>query len=168
MKYNYDYRQMFSFDAEWNFKTVSLFIFLLIVPNILGMLNISTPFGFKLHFFQLGIFMAAMIYGPMGGLLTGIIGSAYSAILMSNPYILLFNAVLGFFAGVFYRKNISAVISVLLAFMIELPILMTIDYYIVGMPMKVMLMLVFALFVSNVIWAIIADKAAKPMKNSIS
>ena len=83
------------FDVKWNYKTISLLLFLVFVPNLLGMINISTPFGFKLHFFQLAVIIAAMVYGPMGGLLSGMFGSVYSAMMMNNPYIVVGNVIPG-------------------------------------------------------------------------
>ena len=84
----------YGFNVEWNFKTAGMFLLLLALPNVLGMVNISTGLGFSIHLFQIAIFLAAMAYGPFGGLISGGIGAIYSAIMMHNPYIILFNAML--------------------------------------------------------------------------
>ena len=154
----------FSFNIKWNFKTISLFIFLLILPNFLGIINLSTKWGFKIHFFQYAIFLAAIIYGPKGGLLAGVIGSTYSAFIMHNPYIILFNALLGFFVGLFIRYKLNVLLAVILAYMIELPILIGIDHYLIHMPMMIIVPLTISLFISNIIWIIAAKYTSKLVK----
>jgi uncharacterized membrane protein len=157
---------IFSFNTRWNLKTISLFIVLLALPNLLGMINLSTPFGFRIHFFQLAVFIAAMIYGPMGGMLSGIVGSGYSAIAMSNPYILVGNAILGFFFGLFMRKEFNVFAAVLLAYAIQLPWLVMTDIYLVHMPLPVVEGLVVALLVSDLIWAATAKYLSQTIRKS--
>ena len=71
-----EFRHSLGFNVAWNEKTVSLLLFLLVVPNVLGAVNLPTVFGFKLHLFQVAIFLAALIYGPLGGGLAGLTGSS--------------------------------------------------------------------------------------------
>ena len=156
----------FRFNVDWNYRTIGLFLVLLALPNLLGMINISTPFGFTIHFFQLAIFLAAAIYGPSGGLLSGAIGSAYSAIAMSNPYIAVGNAILGFFAGLFMRYGLNLVLAVALAFTIQLPWLILTDYFLVGMPLQTIGLLVLALAVSNTVWAGITQITYQGLKDA--
>src|SRR3989338_298963 len=156
-----EYKNVFSFDIKWNYKTTSMFLFLLVLPNFLGMVNLPTSFGFQIHFFQVAVFLAALIYGPSGGLLSGIIGSVYPAIIMHNPYIVGGNAILGFFAGLFARYGIKTLFAVWLAFLIQLPWLVITDYYLVHLPVKFITALVVALAVSNTMWAIAALYASK-------
>lgn len=146
-----------NFNVKWNYKNIILFLVLLGLPNLLGMLNIATPWGFKLHFFQLAIFIAAAIYGPKGGALSGLLGSLYSAAIMHNPYIIIGNIILGFFVGLFIRYKINTVIAVILAYAVQLPWLLLTDYYLVHLPIPFLKNLVIALFVSNVIWAILIN-----------
>lgn len=162
------YKNIFSFDVKWNFRTISLFLFLLLLPNFLGLINLPTVFGFKIHFFQLAVFLATLIYGPSGGLLSGLIGSAYPALIMHNPYIIGGNAILGFFVGLFVRYRIATIFAVWLAFLIQLPWLIITDYYFMHLPVAFITALIFALAISNTIWAIIAHYAAKPIKKSFS
>jgi len=147
---------IFAFRNEWNVKTVSLFIFLLALPNILGMINVTAPWGFKIHFFQVAVFMAALIYGPYGGMFSGLVGSIYSAFIMHNPYIAIGNAILGFFVGFFVRYGLHTVLAVLLAFLIQIPWLVLTDYYLVHLPMTFIIPLISALLISNIIWALVA------------
>ncbi len=163
-----EYKNIFSFDVEWNYKTIALFLFLIGLPNLLGIVNITTPFGFKIHFFQAAIFLAALIYGPMGGLSAGLVGSAYSAAVMANPYIIVGNVLLGFFVGLFARYGIKTVFAVWLAFLIQLPWLVLTDYYLVHLPIAFIVSLIIALAVSNTLWAVVAHYLAKPVKNSLS
>ncbi|MBD3164263.1 hypothetical protein GF323_03620 [Candidatus Woesearchaeota archaeon] len=159
-----DYKNIFSFDIKWSSKTVSLFIFLLILPNFLGMINLSTKTGFKIHFFQYAVFLAAIIYGPKGGLLSGFVGSTYSAFIMHNPYIAVGNAILGFFTGLFIRYGSKTILAVLLAYIIQLPWLILTDYFLVHLPMSFIMPLIMALFFSNIVWAIAAHYTAKLVK----
>lgn len=158
------YKNLFSFNMKWNFKTISLFIFLLLLPNFLGMLNLSTGIGFKIHFFQYAIFLAAILYGPYGGLLSGLVGSTYSAVIMHNPYLAIGNAIFGFFTGLFIRYGFKIIIAVLLAYAIQLPWLIITDYYFVHLPVTLIIPLVIALLISNTIWAIAAYYTAKLLK----
>ncbi len=162
-----EHKNIFSFDVEWNYKSISLFLILLVLPNLLSVFNIDTGFGFKIHLFQIGIFIAALVYGPLGGLAAGFTGSMYSAFIMNNPYLVFGNMILGAFAGLFARYGLNIVIAVLIAYMIQIPYLVLTDYYLMHMPFKVILALVIALFVSNVAWAIVAHYSAKPIKKYI-
>ena len=162
-----EYKNIFSFDVEWNYKTIALFLFLIGLPNLFGIVNITTPLGFKIHFFQAAIFLAALIYGPMGGLAAGLVGSAYSAAVMANPYIIVGNVLLGFFVGLFARYGVKTVFAVWLAFLIQLPWLVLTDYYLVHLPMAFIISLVIALAVSNTVWAVVAHYAAKPIRHAL-
>ncbi len=162
-----EYLNKLSFDVEWNYKTIALFIFLLGLPNLLGAINIGTIWGFKIHFFQATVFIAALIYGPKGGFLSGLTGSIYSAFLMHNPYIVVGNAILGFFVGFFVRYKVHTIIAVMLAYAIQLPWLILTDYYLVKLPMGFILPLILALAISNLLWAIVAHYAVKPIKKSL-
>lgn len=162
-----EYSEKFSFNVEWNYKTITLFLFLMIFPNLLGLINLNTVWGFKIHFFQIAVFIAALIYGPKGGLLSGLVGSLYSAFVMSNPYIVIGNAILGFFVGLFVRYNLNTIIAVMLAYSIQLPWLIITDYYLVNLPISFILRLILALAISNMIWAIVAHYTVKPIKESL-
>jgi uncharacterized membrane protein len=155
------------FGVEWNIKSVGLFLFLLAVPNVLGMINLATPLGFKLHLFQYTVFVAALIYGPVGGALSGLIGSSYSAIVMNNPYLAVGNMLLGLFVGLFARKGMNTVLAVALAFMVQLPWLVLTDYYLMGLSGQFIMMLVVALAVSNLIWAAAAHHSARFLKPAL-
>ena len=96
------YKNIFGFDV--NYKSITMLIVLALLPNFLGMLNLPTVLGFKIHTFQYVVFIAAALYGPVGGALSGGIGSIYTAFALGNPYIAIGNMILGFFVG-FLLKN---------------------------------------------------------------
>src|SRR3989338_6602954 len=108
------------FKLKFNWKTFSLLVFLVIFPNILGMFNINL-FGIRIHFFQYLIFLAAMLYGPLVGALSGAFGSIWTALALNNPYIIIGNIILGLFTGLFFKKKLNIMLAVLLAYLIQLP-----------------------------------------------
>ncbi|MDD5177811.1 MAG: ECF transporter S component [Candidatus Nanoarchaeia archaeon] len=162
-----EYKNLFSFNIKWSYKTVSLLLFLIFLPNLLGLINIPTVFGFKIHFFQLAIFIAALLYGPKAGLLSGLIGSLNSAIVMNNPYIIVGNAILGFFFGLFLRKGLKTIYAVLLAFLIQIPWLVLTDYFLLGLSVSFILTLLIALLISNIVWAVIVNYSKKPLMGMV-
>lgn len=161
-------KNIFSFDNEWNLKTISIFAFLMVIPNLLGMININTGLGFNIHIFQIAIFLAAILYGPIGGLITGITGSVFSAVIMHNPYLIIGNAILGLCVGIFIKYGVNIILSVLFAFAIQIPWLIATDYYLMHMPLPVIGMLLIALAISNTIWATVANLSAKAARNFIA
>ncbi len=73
--------------------------------NLLGFRAI--PIGpTKFHLMQLPIILTGLSLGPWIGGLVGLVGSAVMAytLVPPNPYILLGNAILGFFVGAFYSR----------------------------------------------------------------
>lgn len=156
-----------SFGVKWNRKTTSLFFFLLILPNFLGAFNLLTSWGFQIHFFQLAIFFAALIYGPKGGALSGLIGSTYSALIVGNPYIIFGNAILGFLVGLFSKFGWNVFSSIAFAYCLQLPWLIITDYYLMHLSTAFIGKLVISLALSNIIWAITAYVAVKPIKRML-
>jgi len=155
------------FNTEFNFKKSFLLISLLILPNIFAMFHF-TLFGIRIHFFQYLIFLAAIIYGPSAGMLSGGLGSLYTAFAMKNPYILVGNMILGGFAGYFMKKRISITYSVLLAFAIQIPWLFYTDVYLAGMPIIVVNSIITAIFVSNILCAYLTKHSAEKIKGIFS
>lgn len=144
------------FLAGYSLRAVLLFPILCVVPNLLGMVNFLNLNGFKIHFFQYGIFLAAVGYGPLGGLAAGFCGSIFSAYILSNPYIIVGNGLLGFFTGFFYRRGNSLAKSVGFAFCIQLPWLVYSDIFLAAMPSYAVGLVVVSLAVSNMILSLLA------------
>lgn len=157
-------KNILAFNNKWNMKHISLFIILLILPNFLGLINIKIN-NINIHFFQIAIFLAAIIYGPLAGLSSGLIGSIYSAYITGNPYLIIGNMILGFCVGLFIRMKFNTVLAVLTAFAIQLILLVPADYYLMHLPMTFILLLITTLAISNTIWAVAAHYIAEPLRN---
>ena len=162
------FNDRFKFDREINYKDISLLVFLMVLPNILGVMNVDTGLGFKVHLFQLGIILAALFYGWYGGLLAGIFGSIYSAAIMNNPNIIIGNAILGLVAGYLIHKGFNTVLAVWIAFAIQIPWLIFSDYVFMGMSMNLIWMVIIALAVSNTLWATIGHFGVRPRVKALT
>jgi uncharacterized membrane protein len=158
-------KNIFSINTNWNYKNIVFFTFIILLPNLLSVFNIPTSYGFNIHFFQLAIILAAILYGPTGGMISGLVGSIYSAVMMNNPYLIVGNIILGLCVGLFVRYKWNTIAAVLTAFAIELPWLIGTDYYLMHMPIMIIMTLIGALFLSNLIWAVVAHYSSKPLKN---
>lgn len=155
------------FDIKFNWRTVSLLLFLAVFPNVLGALH-TTVWGVRIHFFQYLIFLAAIIYGPAGGAISGAFGSVYTAMALHNPYIIVGNIILGGIVGLLIKKfNFHVISAVLTAYLIQMPWLWVTDIYLAGMPMKVVNSIVVALLVSDLLWGSVALFTWKRIKRSI-
>ncbi len=139
------------FDIRYGWKTFAMLSFLAVLPNFLGMLQYTTIFGLRIHFFQYAIFLAALLYGPIGGLVSGTIGSVYVALALNNPYIMIGNMILGFCFGLFIRYGWNFIVAVLTAYAIQLPWLWVTDVYFVNMPVPAVNTIIISLLVSNLI-----------------
>lgn len=153
-----------SWNVKWNYKTAGTLMVLVVLPELLGAVNVPVAAGFKLHFFQAAIFLAAALFGPAGGALSGFAGSFYAAYAMGNPYLLIGNTLLGFCTGYFLRKGFRMLSAVWLAYAAELPWLILTDYYLINLPLPFIGNLAIALFVSNTLWALAVSCLVQPAK----
>jgi len=151
-------------ELPWNRRTVGVVILLVFLPNFLSMVNLTIPGGLKLHTFQVAIFLAASLLGPVGGLLSGLIGSLFSALTLSNPYLSIGNAILGFFVGWFLQHGIRPLFAVWMAFCIQLLWLIPTDYFLAGLSPSFIQNLALMLFLSNTLWAVVAIRLSGPLK----
>lgn len=151
-------------EARWNEKTIGALAVLVLLPNILGTINLSTPWGFQIHVFQAAIFLAALLLGRWAGLVAGSVGSLYAAAAMGNPFILFGNALLGFFAGHFAERGFRPVAAGMLAFAIQLPWLAVTDHFLMGLSWSFIGGLAVSLAASNLLWAVAAAWAAVPLR----
>ncbi|HPN86030.1 MAG TPA: hypothetical protein PKV11_03085, partial [Smithella sp.] len=139
--------------------------FLLIVfPFVLSLINLEFAQQWKVHFFPAAIILAALIFGATGGLAAGVAGSLYSAFLLGNPYLIIGNAALGFFTGLFYQKTDNLILSVILAFICQLPWLVVSDYYLMHLSEAFILKLVVVLFLADILWAVLISAINKPLR----
>ena len=113
-------------------------------------------YEWKLHFFQLGIFLAGFVFGPFSGALAGAASSAYNGLfILHNPYIIAGNALLGFFGAYFYTRH-GALKAALLAFAIQAPYVWITDIYLVHMPQPAVIGILETLLATNIICAAVA------------
>ncbi len=154
-----------AFGIKFSRRSVLLLAFLAVFPNLLGMIVLPTPFGFKFHLFQILIFLAALLYGKYGGATAGAFGSIYTAIALNNPYIVVGNIILGFFTGVFAKRT-KIVFAVLGAYAIQVPWLYFTDL-LAGMAEPVVRGAIVALLFSNIVWAVIAGLTYKRIRSLI-
>lgn len=155
------------FGIELNYKSISMLALLAILPNLLGMLNLPTVFGFKIHTFQYIVFIAAAIYGPLGGAISGGVGSMFTTFALNNPYIVVGNIILGFVVGFMIRSGWGMIQSVLIAYTIQMPWLYLTDVYLAGMPQALVVNIMIALLISNIVWATVARFTYKPIKQTV-
>ena len=129
-------------------KKIAFISIMCALANILGIFSI--PLGLtSIHLMQLPIILSGLVLGLWSGGITGFIGTILMAYTLSpsNPYILLGNAILGFFTGLIYsylkktkkRQIIPQTLSVLAAYLIQLPYLYITDVYFMPIPSQVVL-----------------------------
>lgn len=152
---------------KFSAKSVILLMFLAALPNLFGMINMPTVWGFKIHVFQYFIFLAAILYGPVGGVIAGAFGSAFTALALNNPYVMIGNMILGFFVGYFFRRKWNLILAVLVAYVIQLPWLYYSDIYLAHLPVNIVRGVVIALFFSNIVWGIVTHLTYQPIKKLI-
>jgi uncharacterized membrane protein len=130
---------------------------------------IVVPFAqWQLHFFQLGIFLSAILFGPFVGALVGALSSSYNGMfIIHNPWIIGGNALLGFFTAYLYTKT-TPFKAAMGAYAIQLPYLLATDVLFAGMPLMVVAGLVATLFFENIICAFVAVSMAPHMRALIS
>ena len=135
-------------------------------PNVLGLFH-TTLFGVRIHFFQYLVFLAAIIYGPIGGAIAGSFGSLFTAIALNNPYILVGNIILGFLVGYLFKKGFNILTAVLVAYSIQLPWLIITDIYLAGMSTIIVKGVVIGLLISNIAFALITMATWKRIKEAV-
>jgi uncharacterized membrane protein len=129
-------------------KKIAFISIMCALANILGIFSI--PLGLtSIHLMQLPIILSGLVLGSWSGGITGFIGTILMAYTLSpsNPYILLGNAILGFFTGLIYsylkktkkRQIIPQTLSVLAAYLIQLPYVYITDVYFMPIPSQVVL-----------------------------
>ena len=127
------------------------------IAVVLSALSVPFVFGLRIHFFQVAIMLAGIIGGPVSGLIAGSVGGVYMSALRSDPTIIVGNAFLGLFAGLFVRKMRPALAGILAWILIQAPWLYLTGTYILNVPGFVMQTILVTLTVEDVICAVIAD-----------
>jgi uncharacterized membrane protein len=132
-------------------KQIAFVAVMCALANVLGFFMI--PIGLaSIHLMQLPIILTGLSLGSWAGGLVGFAGAVVMAYRLSppNPYILLGNAILGFFTGLFYsrlkevggRPIIPQLISVLAAYIVQAPYVYVTDIYLMPIPPPVVLTII--------------------------
>ena len=152
-----------TFFPEKNMKRtflIALLAMLAALSNVLTLLSIPVAMlgvTTRIHFTQIPILMAALGIGPLSGGLVGIIGavSMVFSVTPPNPFIILYNGMLGLLAGLFniiFRKRIKNLLvthlaSVIGAYIVQVPFIWILNTQVIGIPGVVAaVILVFLLF----------------------
>ncbi len=120
---------------------------------------ISVPFllGLRIHFFQVAIMLSGVIGGPVSGLVTGVMGGAYTAALRSDPTILVGNGLLGLFTGLFVHRLRPMLAGIAAWLLIQAPWIYLTGTYVLNVPGTVMQTILAILTVEDVVCAAFAD-----------
>jgi uncharacterized membrane protein len=127
------------------------------VSVVLSGLSVPFVFGLRIHFFQVAVMLAGVIGGPVSGLVAGSVGGVYMSALRSDPTIVVGNALLGLFTGLFVRKMRPMLAGILAWVLIQAPWLYLTGTYLFNEPGVVMQTILMTLTVEDVICAVIAD-----------
>lgn len=127
------------------------------VTVALSALTVPFLFGTGIHFFQAGIMLAGVAGGPLSGLITGMIGGVYVAMIRSDPTIVIGNGLLGLCTAVFSRR-LRPVLGGLIAWMlIQAPWIYITGTFVFHVPVVAMQLILTLLTVENVICASVVD-----------
>jgi uncharacterized membrane protein len=150
-----------------SYVRVTAFIFLAILTFALTFAVV--PFmEWRLHFFQLGIFLTAFLFGPFAGAAVGALSGSYTGLfVLSNPWIIGGNAILGFSAAYLYTRT-TPFKAAMGAFAIQLPYLFLTDILIVGMQLSIVTMIALTLLVTNIIAAFGAAQLLPHLRQMLS
>jgi uncharacterized membrane protein len=110
-------------------KTVAFVAVMAALANVMSLLAVPIPIGaftLSIHFFQIAIFIAALLAGPWAGLFSGAVGSLFMSA-TRIPFIIGGIAILGACTGLF-AKRFRPVTACLLAFLVQLPYVFVTDY----------------------------------------
>ena len=151
---------------DFTSKNLLTLLLLAALPNFFGWLVFNVPWGAgKFHIFQVAIFLAAGLFGPLGGILAGSLGAVGSAVALNNPYIIVGNVILGGLTGYLYKsRNWHLVLAALAAFAVQLPWLYYSDIWLARMPVAAVEQIILALAFSNLVMALIASAALPSLK----
>jgi riboflavin transporter FmnP len=128
-------------------RLIALIALLAAISN--AMMPLSLPITMlgataRIHFIQIPILTAALGIGPFAGAMVGLIGavSMVFSVVPPNPFIILYNGLLGLFAGLLYRiirrrhhnLLLTQASAVLGAFVLQVPIIWSLNTAVVGIP----------------------------------
>jgi len=124
---------------------------------ILSFLTVPFLFGTRIHFFQAGIMLAGVGGGPISGLIAGAVGGLYIAVIRSDPTIVIGNALLGLFTGLFSRRLRPALAAFLAWVFVQAPWIYITGTFILQVPSAAMQFILILLTVEDAVSAIVVD-----------
>jgi uncharacterized membrane protein len=160
-------------------KTVAFIALMAALSNVLSIPPIAIPlplgpFTSSIHFFQLAVFLAAVLAGPWAGFLSGIVGSLYMSV-FRIPFIMGGIALLGACSGLFAKKFRPAT-ACILAWLVQFPYVVATDYvwftspYFLGyspaVALSIMIPIMVSLGIESVICAVLADIVVHYLKKA--
>jgi uncharacterized membrane protein len=160
-------------------KTVAFVALMAALANVMSLPPVAIPvplgpFTSSIHFFQLAVFLAAILAGPWAGLLSGIVGSLYMSI-FRIPFIVGGIALLGACSGLFVKRFRPAT-ACIMAWLIQLPYILATDYlwftspYFLGyspaVALSIMTPIIVSLGIEAVICAVLADVIIQYLKKA--
>jgi riboflavin transporter FmnP len=114
----------------------------------------------RVHIIQIPILAAALGVGPVAGAIVGMIGatSMVYSVTPPNPFIILYNGILGFSAGLFYlvlkrgRRYplVSQLAAVVGAYLVQTPFVWFLNTSIVGIPIIIAQTILVILFLEDI------------------
>ena len=146
-----------SITMKYSSRFVAFTAIVTAIAVVLSALSVPFVFGLRIHFFQVAIMLAGIVGGPISGLIAGGVGGIYVSALRSDPTIIVGNAFLGLFTGIFVRKIRPAMAGISAWVLIQAPWLYLTGTYILNVPGFVMQTILLTLTVEDVICATVAD-----------
>ena len=138
-------------------RTIAFTAALSALTVLFSLFTVPFLFGFRIHFFQVGIFLAGVVGGPVSGIVTGLVGGVYMATMRSDPTIVVGNGLLGLFTGIFSLRLRPAFAGLIAWFFIQAPWVYLTSTFIFHVPAVAMQLILMLLTVEDVISAVVAD-----------
>lgn len=112
-------------------KIIAFIALMAALANVMSFPPFAIPIQFgtfnsSIHFFQLAIFICAILAGAWAGAFSGAVGSLYMSI-TRVPFVIGGIAILGACTGLFAKK-FRSVIACMLAFFVQIPYTLVTDY----------------------------------------
>ena len=131
------------------------------VTVVLSALTVPFLFGTGIHFFQAGIMLAGVAGGPLSGLITGMIGGVYVAMIRSDPTIVIGNGLLGLCTALFSRRLRPVLAGLGAWILIQAPWIYLTGTFVFRVPAVAMQLILTLLTIENVICASVVDVLTK-------
>jgi len=139
-------------------KRIAFLAAMAALANILGLLKLSIG-QLTIHLLQLPIILTGLVLGALAGGAVGLVGAILGALTLSppNPYIIIGNAILGFFTGLLYDRLrgmktapiVPQSFALAGAFLLQAPYAYVTDVYLMAIPSAIAQLLLLTLFIED-------------------